>query len=506
VRFTSPSRRAAGLLAATTIGLSTAVLSVTGVASAAENTQYADGDSSDTDYAATNDFDVAEGTCAIDWHVAGADGNDASDVPTYGGEVDVVTRVAAGATVHLSAGVAAVPGSAQAGQPSIVTVDGTTLISATGGTDGTGTRAANTAPSSIAADPYDGDNLSGGYGFISAEFVDCPQAPYRAWLEGGDGAATLTFAGHIDSDYSGLDAVTGYQYQLDSGAWTDITAPFNADDKAILDIPMSNGVAHSVSVRAVSDAGYSQPLSAGTVTPYAPIGAPTITSVKLSTSTVTVTWTDPTVTGTFALAGYDIGYSGGDWGNQACETDKTVHTCTFSVAAGADYLVTVAALDSADNRGLPTRVQSGVVPAPAVPASLPTKDDGDITGADGPISKVTAGQKLTLQGAGFAPNSTVQLTVFSTPVSLGTTVADGTGAFSAEVTIPAGLTNGTHHLVASGVDASGAVRNLVTEVTLSGGTPALAYTGFSPAPYIGGGLVLLLAGAGLVVAGRRRRA
>src|SRR3954454_13420400 len=41
VRFTSPSRRVAGLLAATTIGLSTAVLSLTGVASAADETSPA---------------------------------------------------------------------------------------------------------------------------------------------------------------------------------------------------------------------------------------------------------------------------------------------------------------------------------------------------------------------------------------------------------------------------------------------------------------------------------
>ena len=72
------------------------------------------------------------------------------------------------------------------------------------------------------------------------------------------------------------------------------------------------------------------------------------------------------------------------------------------------------------------------------------------------------------------------------------------------MTLPKDLANGVHHLVASGVDVNGNVRNLVVEITVSGGTAVLAYTGFSPLPFIGAGVLALGAGGGLLVASRRR--
>jgi hypothetical protein len=123
---------------------------------------------------------------------------------------------------------------------------------------------------------------------------------------------------------------------------------------------------------------------------------------------------------------------------------------------------------------------------------------------------LTAGEQITLSGTGYLPNSTVDLYVYSTPTKVGTAVADEAGNFTATVTLPASLANGTHHLVAAGVDPSGNPRYLVVEVTVSGGTAVvtaaggLAYTGFSALPFVGGGLLTLVAGAGLLVASRRR--
>jgi hypothetical protein len=98
----------------------------------------------------------------------------------------------------------------------------------------------------------------------------------------------------------------------------------------------------------------------------------------------------------------------------------------------------------------------------------------------------------------------VQLLVYSSPVSLGTVVTDENGSFSVEVTVPANLANGTHHLVATGVDANGNVRNLVIAVTVSGGVATLATTGFDAVPVAVGGGLVLLTGAGLLVGARRR--
>ena len=74
------------------------------------------------------------------------------------------------------------------------------------------------------------------------------------------------------------------------------------------------------------------------------------------------------------------------------------------------------------------------------------------------------------------------------------------------MTLPQSLEKGVHHLVATGVDVNGNVRNLVVEVTVSGGTAVLAVTGFSALPYAGAGALALLAGGGLLVVSRRRQA
>jgi hypothetical protein len=94
----------------------------------------------------------------------------------------------------------------------------------------------------------------------------------------------------------------------------------------------------------------------------------------------------------------------------------------------------------------------------------------------------------------------------SVPVHLGTATVLADGTFSATVTLPKGLEDGVHHLVATGVDVNGNVRNLVVEVTVSGGTAVLAFTGFSALPYAGTGALALLAGGGLLVVSRRRQA
>jgi hypothetical protein len=525
VRLTSPSRRAAGLLAASTIGLSTAVLSVTGVASAVTQAPVTSATHSSASAAGGDTgIPIPDGYCYAYVQVTGGQGGGSGpaaggpagevsfEMPVTGGQEFTFVRGAAGTDTF------PVPSGSGAASQLLL---GTHVVAEAAGGDGANGGAAGAGSNAIdpayvledsnsfqgsSADSEQGSGWEGpGEVFVNAFGCDAPYAPSIDSVTPGDVSATVTFYPEEGDAYTA--AASGYEYTVDGTTWKSVT-PTASETAGALEFQVSgltNGQAYPVQVRATSEFnGVSDASDAESVTPFVAIGAPTITSVKASASSVTVTWTAPTLAGTYGLAGYDVGYSGGEWGNQACATDATVLTCTFGVPAGADYLVSVFAVDSAGHSGTPARVQSGVVVAPAIPSAVPTKDDGDITGANGPISKVTAGQKLTLKGSGFAPNSTVRLTVFSTPVDLGTTVVDGSGAFSIQVTIPAGLANGTHHLVASGVDANGNVRNLVTEVTLSGGTPSLAYTGFSPMPYIGGGLVALLAGAGLLVASRRR--
>jgi outer membrane protein OmpA-like peptidoglycan-associated protein len=57
------------------------------------------------------------------------------------------------------------------------------------------------------------------------------------------------------------------------------------------------------------------------------------------------------------------------------------------------------------------------------------------------------GEKAVTSGSGLAPNTWVDLYVFSDPVFVGTVETDSSGSFNAEFDIPAGLTFGAHSLV-----------------------------------------------------------
>ena len=55
-----------------------------------------------------------------------------------------------------------------------------------------------------------------------------------------------------------------------------------------------------------------------------------------------------------------------------------------------------------------------------------------------------AGGQLTVSGTGFEPGETVQATLHSTPIDLGTVTADADGAVSLTFTVPADLEPGLH--------------------------------------------------------------
>jgi hypothetical protein len=133
------------------------------------------------------------------------------------------------------------------------------------------------------------------------------------------------------------------------------------------------------------------------------------------------------------------------------------------------------------------------------------------------ISVVPPGGSLTVNGQGFQPGEGITLQLFSTPVTLGTTTADPTGAFSTSVTIPASTPVGNHTIVATG-NTSGTTAStgivVGTASTTGAGTGtssgsssggSLAFTGADLAAMAGVGAIALALGGMLVFAGRRRR-
>lgn len=125
------------------------------------------------------------------------------------------------------------------------------------------------------------------------------------------------------------------------------------------------------------------------------------------------------------------------------------------------------------------------------------------------------GSTFTAAGAGFAAGSTVQLSFGGDPVSQATT--DGSGAFTASLTVPADAASGATNVVAAGVDPAGEAYVLSAAFTVTGATtagasaaqedsPSLPRTGSSALPLLVVAIALIGAGAFAATIGRRKRA
>ncbi|MBT2517102.1 carboxypeptidase regulatory-like domain-containing protein [Streptomyces sp. ISL-90] len=131
---------------------------------------------------------------------------------------------------------------------------------------------------------------------------------------------------------------------------------------------------------------------------------------------------------------------------------------------------------------------------------------------------VTAGGLLSVTAQGFEPGQSLAMWLQSTPVKLGTVVADADGAITASVAVPVTTPAGVHHLVLVDDEARGYASEdiTVTAASASVASPAavagaaatgrLATTGQDPAP---AGLLaglLLIAGLGALALRRMKPA
>lgn len=135
------------------------------------------------------------------------------------------------------------------------------------------------------------------------------------------------------------------------------------------------------------------------------------------------------------------------------------------------------------------------------------------------LSRASAarGESVIASGSGYRPASTVELTLNSDPIALGSATTDAAGAFEHRFTVPATASLGSHTVTASGADSSGGTRALsaALEVTdpaaapgsagRSNGGSTLPRTGATIAAITAMGIVLVALGAMAVVGARRRR-
>lgn len=109
------------------------------------------------------------------------------------------------------------------------------------------------------------------------------------------------------------------------------------------------------------------------------------------------------------------------------------------------------------------------------------------------------GGSITISGTGCNPGATVTATLHSDPYFLGSTTAGSDGSFSITAQLPSGVT-GSHTIVVNGAGCSG-VEGINILAASSGN---LAGTGVAVVGIGALGVVLLVGGGLMLLAGRRR--
>lgn len=136
--------------------------------------------------------------------------------------------------------------------------------------------------------------------------------------------------------------------------------------------------------------------------------------------------------------------------------------------------------------------------------------------ADVEISDTTLvpGQTFVLSGSGWLPGSTVDVTLFSDPVHLGSAEVGADTVFSTALELPESTEPGTHTLEVAGTSDDGDARTveLTVEVLAAGSdvtefeqaSNELATTGADVTMGLGLALLLLVAGGATLFVSRRR--
>lgn len=141
----------------------------------------------------------------------------------------------------------------------------------------------------------------------------------------------------------------------------------------------------------------------------------------------------------------------------------------------------------------------------AEPVTVTIQSSGEDLGqlAPGEVPTLQGGTAYPLSLQGFAPGSTVTISVHSEVRPLSSVAADGSGALSVQVGIPPEIESGDHVLTVAGAGAGGEARVVEIPFRIAGGGPPTTVEVLLVAIAAGAVLTLLLASA-LWIARRRR--
>ena len=206
-----------------------------------------------------------------------------------------------------------------------------------------------------------------------------PASPADFSATSGDGSAILSWTAAADNG----SPITKYQYQQDSGAWTDI----DASATSFTVTGLTNDVEYTFKLRAVNNIGEGAESDAVSATPIALPVAPInlmITKITVFSSTVTLGWSNP---GNSSITGYQVRQShsvdsAGDrvWGIwESFSSSAHTESTNVRVSHGIEYAFQIRAVNAA---GAGAGAASDTVTA-ALPSAKPanfaaTEGDGQV--------------------------------------------------------------------------------------------------------------------------------
>lgn len=165
-------------------------------------------------------------------------------------------------------------------------------------------------------------------------------------------------------------------------------------------------------------------------------------------------------------------------------TDPVTGSYNLTVRRGTYVLVAKAEFTDGTTTAAPQYFDGVATPAEAtpisvVPSQVVTDIDFALSADTVPepqpvlsldVGSIRAGKDITISGAGFAPGATIAFELHSSPIKLGTLIADADGALQGALRIPASASAGAHTLVAlSGTTVLARTALTVTAAAGTGG-------------------------------------
>ena len=258
----------------------------------------------------------------------------------------------------------------------------------------------------------------------------------------GNASATLTWS----APNTGGSPITGYEVQVNGGAWTALVPAGSATDPFSSTVTgLTNGTSYTFVIRATNSTGPGALSNPQTSTPYTLADPPNLTAAARGNSSATITFSAPAFDGGRPITSYDASTDNGVTWAAITTAGTGPYTATLSpLVNGTTYQVQVRAVTAAG----PGAASNTMAVTPATVPGAPT------------LNSATAGNgQVVLAFSAPASDGGSAITAY--------TISDGVTTMSA-TSSPAtftGLTNGTQYtfsVTATNSVGTGAVSNTLT--------------------------------------------